>query len=110
MNIKNTVLVDLDGKNIKQQSRPGVEPGDDAPDLTVAKVLVNCALTPAQGQPYSPEKNAARYTTAVELHKADIGQGIDIANDLIVDLQKDVMRLYAPLVAGQLYSILEQKS
>lgn len=108
MQITNTVLLDLDGAPIKQQTQPGVMPKDDAPDLTVAKVLLNAALSPAQGpqQTYTPEKNAERYTLAMALNKAAVGETLEVSVELASDLKKDVMKLYAPLVAGQMATLL----
>lgn len=109
MIIKNRVLLDLDEQPIKQQERPGVTPAPDASNLTAARVLIQAALTPAQGQPYDTKKNAARFEAAVALNKlADDGE-IDLDKVLIIDLQNDVNRLYAPIVAGQMAAILDGK-
>lgn len=106
MQIVNKVLTDLDGKAIPTQTQPGVVPSDDAPSLTVARVLLNAALSPAQGQPYSPEKNSERYVLAMVLHKLADNETFELSVELAADLKKDIMKMYAPLVAGQMVPIL----
>ena len=62
MKITNKVLVDLDGNPIKS--------GDL--ELTVANVLVNCALLPAaSGQGYAAKEVASRYEAAIALTKLE---------------------------------------
>lgn len=107
MKLKNTVLFDLEGVALRQQTDPTKPPKDDAPVVTLSRILINAALSPAQGQPYSPEQNAARYSAAVSLHGKDPDVELDIAQDTLAFLMKDVHRLYAPLVAGQAQKIVD---
>jgi hypothetical protein len=121
MLIKNTALVDLDGKPLTQPKPPESPPTPLAPgqappppettDVTVATILVNCCLTPAeQGRTYSGEKVAARYDIAIQLHRAKIDDSIEVPLDLVADLKKDVLRLYAPIISGQMMPCLEGKN
>jgi len=102
--VKNKILVGLDGVALKNN-----EPGRTEEDLTVAKVLVNCCLTPpaAGAQPYSGAKTIARYEGAVRLSRAAADEDVELPLDLVVDLKNDVLRLYAPIIGGQLLPILE---
>jgi hypothetical protein len=105
--IVNAALVDLEGNNLKvlePNLPPAAQP--NAPDLTVARVLVNCALTPAQNAPFTAEQTAARYDLALRLYKAEIGDEVEVPAELIPALKTDVLRLYAPVVGGQMLKVL----
>lgn len=106
MKIKNKVLTGLDGEALRVQNNPGIPPSADAPELTVAKVLINAALTPAQNKPYTAPQNVDRYGVALQLNKLPVDDEIEISVDLIAELKGDVIRLYGPLVAGQMVGIL----
>ena len=114
MQIKNIALVDLDGKPLTQPKQPsgppvpGKEPETDP--VTVGSVLVNCCLTPAeQGKTYSGEKSAARYDAAIMFYRAKLDEVVEVPLDLVADLKKDILRLYAPIISGQMMPCLEGK-
>ena len=108
MKIQNAALVDVDGTPIRDQVSPGVPAKDTDPILTVAKVLERAALQPPQqGQPFTDKQNADRYAAAVYLHKIEEYVPFELELDLVTQLKAGVMRSYAPLVAGQMVSILE---
>lgn len=92
MKIQNKRLVDLSGAIIKS--------GDV--ELTVAAVLVNCALMPADGgKGYSSSITATRYDTAIQLNRLVVDESIELSIDVISMLLNDVLRAYTPIIAGQ---------
>lgn len=101
MKIVNKSLVGLDGTEVLKQA--------DGNDLNVAAALIQCALTPAeQGKtPYTREQATERRQVAVDLYNAVDGQSIDVSIDLVVALRNDLLRLYGPLVSGQMMAMLE---
>jgi hypothetical protein len=98
MKIVNKLLLDLTGAPIKA--------GDI--DLSIATVLVNCALAPtANGQPRPASEVAGRYDLAVSLHRLKIDESIDISPEMLVKLKEDMLRVYATIVAGQMLPVLD---
>lgn len=98
MQVKNKQLFDLNGNPIKA--------GDV--ELTVAVVLVNCALAPtADGRPRAATDVASRYDLAIRLNKLALDESIEIAVDLMSRLKEDVLRVYATIVAGQMLPIMD---
>jgi hypothetical protein len=98
MYVKNRPLVDLAGKSIMSGDVP----------MTVANVLVNCALAPtANGQPRPQTEVASRYDLALRLNGLAEGEQIDIAPEMIVKLKEDMLRIYATIIAGQMLPILD---
>lgn len=103
MKIVNRELLDMEGNPIMS--------GDVT--MTVANVLMNCALAqpPAspQGVPQevpSSKESAERYELAVMLGKTGVNESFDLTLDQIAMLDKDLRRIYSTIVAGQILSIL----
>jgi hypothetical protein len=112
MKIVNANIVDLDGKVIKA----GTEGLGNSLDLTVAVVLVNCALAPVpqtqQGAAPARKQTdiAWRYDLALAVHKAKIGDEIELTPEQVVALKDDLLRLYTPIVCGQMLIVLDGKT
>lgn len=97
MQIVNRELFDLNGNPIKS--------GDI--DMTVAVVLVNCALAPTpDGKSRSESDVASRWELALRVNKTAVGESFDVAPELIVKLKEDVLRVYTTIIAGQMLPIL----
>ena len=107
MKFINSAYRDLDGNPVRIPPQPGLAPAESDPELTVAKSLVQAALASPVGAPYSAEKSAGRFVLALELHKAKLDEEIEVPSDLIADLKADILRLYAPIVAGQFVTLLD---
>lgn len=107
MIIKNVVLTDLDGNALKQQDRADVMPGPGTPDLTVARVLLMAALAQSRDKPYEPGVAAERYKLALALNSVHTGDDIQLSAEMVVDLKKDVLHMFAPLVSGQVCELLD---
>lgn len=98
MKIVNSALVDMTGNVIKS--------GDV--DLTVAIVLVNCALSPTpDGKTRSKSEVASRYDLALRLNALKLGESIDIPVEMVAQFTDDVLRVYTTIIAGQMLPILD---
>ena len=104
MKIVNKALTDMDGEPLKS--------GDIA--MTVANILMNVALAPPQSEdptkppkPLKPEESMTRYELARMLHGVALNESFDVPVEQVARLQKDMGFMYAPLVAGQVNSIIE---
>ena len=98
MQVVNKPLIDLNKAAIKS--------GDV--ELTVAVVLVNCALAPTgNGQQRSPKDIADRYELAIRLNSLKVDESFDITPELMVSLKDDLCRVYATIVAGQMLPIMD---
>jgi hypothetical protein len=107
MKIVNKVLLDLAGNEIKAGDTP----------MTVANVLMNCALAPRpeaeQGKEAdipSSKEATERYELAVMLGKTGVGESFDLTLDQIATLDKDLRRIYTTIVSGQVLSIINGKT
>lgn len=106
MKLKNVVLTQLDGTPAPANER--VTGTDEV--LTLGRVLINAALSPdtANGmKPVNSGDSVARYELAMRLYKTAIDQAFDVKNDLLMRLQNDILRLYAPLISGQIILLFE---
>ncbi len=98
MYVKNKTLVDLKGQPIMSGDVP----------MTVAVVLVNCALSPTpNGQPRAATDVASRYDLAIRLNNLAEDEQIDIPTDMLAKLKEDMLRVYATIIAGQMLPILD---
>lgn len=110
MQIHNKALLNLDGKPLREQKQGEDEPREDAPIITVAKILERAALAPSLTQtPFTDKQNSARFEAAVYLHKLEIAVPFDLDLDLVSELKVVIMRIYPPMIAGQMVPILEGK-
>lgn len=109
MKITNAVLKTLQGDALQSSSNPpGMPPKSDDPELLISDVLSHACLAPAeQGRPYEPSKTAARYQLAVTLFGKKAGDELEIPADLAVELDRDISRHYAVIVAGQMHLLLK---
>jgi hypothetical protein len=106
MKLKNVVLTQLDGTPAPANER--VTGTDEV--LTLGRVLINAALSPdtANGmKPVNSGDSVARYELAMRLYNTAIDQTFDVKNDLLMRLQNDILRLYAPLISGQIIRLFE---
>lgn len=110
MKIKNVVLVDLDGKALKEQVDPRLPPDANAPVLTVARVIeASCMAGARQGQPpLTADDNVERLMVAIACHKAKVDDELEIDAKVVARVKDDV-QLLAPIVAAQMALILEGK-
>jgi hypothetical protein len=98
LKIVNTALVDMTGNVIKA--------GDV--DMTVAIVLVNCALSATpDGKTRSKTEVASRYDLALRLNVLKLGDSIDIPVEMVARLTDDVLRVYTTIIAGQMLPVLD---
>jgi len=96
--IQNKVLVDLKGEPISA--------GDVS--LTVATVLINCALcAPADNKPRAAKDVAGRYDLAIQLNRLAENEFIDIPVEAAAGLKDDMLRLYATIVSGPMLLVLD---
>lgn len=110
MQIQNKALLNLDGQPLREQKQGEDAPADDAPIITVSKILERAALAPSLTQtPFTDKQNAARFEAAVYLHKLEIAVPFELDRDLVSELTTVIMRAYPPLIAGQMVPILEGK-
>ena len=101
MKIVNKALIDLDGNVIRV--------GDV--ELTVATVIVGCALAPMAQTPDNKTREEAeikaRGDLAAIVHKAAIGESFDISPEMMVELKKDLRRLFSTLIAWRMLPIMD---
>lgn len=110
MKFTNRVLYNVDGTYLRVQSEPGVDPGRDAPPLTVAKVLSTVAVSrsPNQSAP-SEEINVGRLYAAIVCQQAKPWDEIEIDSKVASALKTDTQALFAPVVAAQVALAIENK-
>lgn len=118
MKYVNKPLLSLEGKPLKQGQTAEEQKHPDAKDLTAFFILLNTALLPATTRQYMAPEQAARYELSLKLYRAmdaqekgesfDV-QPVDIESKLVAALQEDIVRIYGPLVAGQMIAYLEQQ-
>jgi len=107
MKLTNVVLLQLDGETPAPASENISGKG---PDLTLARVLTNAALSPdTRGgmAPVSTEDSVLRYELSIKLFNTAVGEEFTVPNSLIAKLQPDINRLYAPLISGQVNKMFE---
>ena len=101
MKIVNKELLDMDDNPMKSGEV----------NLTVAEVLMNAALAPPEN-PNVPRKSKEvieRYDLALMLRKVGLNESFDLTVEQAADLQKDVLRMYATIVTGQILKALDPK-
>lgn len=109
MIVKNSVLKNINGKALKAAADPE-DPGVAAPDLTVARVLIEACMSPTiDGRPRAAQKNVARYAFAIELYKSATDADLDVSEDMIKELTPSLEAICAPVVGGQLFPLLGVK-
>jgi hypothetical protein len=104
MKIVNKALTDLDNNVIKA--------GDI--ELTVATVIINCALSPMPPTPDGKTREEAeikaRGDLAAIVNKAAIGESFDVSPEMVVELKKDLRRLFSTLIAWRMLPIMDGNS
>lgn len=107
MRLKNVVIYQLDGST---PAPVGTDVGGEQGDLTLARVLINACLAPDTQngmRPVQAQDSVARFDLATTLYKTAVDQYFDAPNSLIAKLETDILRLYAPMVSGQIIKLFE---
>ena len=104
-----TPLLDLEGNALKH-------PETQQP-WTVGLVLTTVALSaPAPGQAYNEMEQTARYLAAMDIRDAQrlVIDGmpdstVEISNEMLGKLKADIMRMFGPIIAGQMAALLSTR-
>lgn len=109
-----TLITNLKGEPLKLANPDPDKEGNrvDSPDLTLADVLINAALTPNQQKTYKESEHVARYQLAINTENArSSGKSpiIEISAETAAFIKEDIGRLYPSLVAGQVMPLLDGK-
>jgi len=84
-------LKNIDGSEIKENDKP----------VHASQIIANALLAPDNA---SGQEKAERYALSLEIYK---GGDVDITVDNLAKIKELVGKAYAPLIVGQIYSIID---
>lgn len=85
----------------------GTQLKDDGRDVTLATVAINALLAAIPNEIVTGEAKARRYALALKIN-ADPGD-VNVTVEELALLKAEIGKVYAPLVVGRAYDLLEEK-